>query len=60
MGSGIGNYDGNTKPETRLADYLVVIQIRGGNDNTAMHNLFVYLEGLAQAWLKNLPEDSIL
>lgn len=59
MGSGIGKYDGNTKPETWLANYLVAVQIGGGNENVTMRNLSLYLEGSARAWLNNLPKSSI-
>lgn len=50
---------GNTKSKTWLADYLIAVQIGGGNENVAMQNLSLYLEGSARAWLNNLPEDSI-
>lgn len=59
MASGIVKYDGNTKPETWLADYLVVVHIGVGNEKLDMHNLYLYLEGSAQSWFNNLLEDSI-
>lgn len=38
---------------------MVAINIGGGNEHVAMHNLPLILEGSTQAWLNNLPQNSI-
>lgn len=49
MGSGIGKYEGNTKPKTWMADYLLPVQIGGGDENVAMRNPLLYTEGSSRA-----------
>lgn len=48
---GVEKYDGNSRRETWLDDYLIAIQIGGGDEFVAMRNLSLMLEGSARAWL---------
>lgn len=59
LAAGISKFTGESKPETRLDDYRVAVQIGCGNDNVAMKHLPLMLDGLARAWLNQLAPSSI-
>src|SRR5215213_5663445 len=54
-------YDGTTKPEDWLADYVTAVYIAGGGVNRrwAVRIIPSYLVGPARIWLNNLPAGSI-
>ena len=51
---------GESKPDTWLEDYRVVVHICGGGDEVAMKHLPLMLEGSARAWLNQLAPGCIL
>ena len=53
-------YDGSTKPEDWLNDYVSVVHIAGGNRRRAMRYIPRMLEGPARIWLNDLKKDNIL
>ena len=57
---GTKTYDGSTKPEDWLNDYVSAVHIAGGNRRWAMRYIPRMLEGPARIWLNNLKRDSIL
>lgn len=59
LATGISKFSGDSKPETWLDDYRVVVQIGGGNDDVTMKHLPLMLEGSARAWLNQLPPSNI-
>ena len=52
-------YDGSTKPEDWLENYLIAVSIAGGNRRWAVRYVPQMLEGPARIWLNNLPENII-
>ena len=52
-------YNGSTKPQDWLIDYVSSVHIAGGNRRWAVRYLPYMLEGPARIWLNNLPEGSI-
>ena len=52
-------YDGSTKPEDWLTDYVTVVHIAGGSRRWAVRYVPQMLEGPARIWLNNLEENSI-
>ncbi|KAK1615417.1 hypothetical protein QYE76_020934 [Lolium multiflorum] len=54
-------YDGTTKPEDWLADYVTAVYVAGGGVNRrwAVRIIPSYLVGPARIWLNNLPAGSI-
>ena len=59
LATGVSKFTGESKPDTWLEDYRVAVQIGGGNDEVAMKNLPLMLEGSARAWLNKLAPGSI-
>ena len=55
----VSKFTSESKPDTWLEDYLVAVQIGGGNDDAAMKHLPLMLEGSARAWLNQLAPGSI-
>ena len=53
-------YNGSTKPEDWLNDYVSIVHIAGGNRRWAMRYIPRMLEGPARIWLNNLKAGSIL
>ena len=56
---GTKTYDGSTKPEDWLADYVTAVHIAGGSRRWAVRYVPQMLEGSARIWLNNLEENSI-
>ncbi|KAK1665230.1 hypothetical protein QYE76_053389, partial [Lolium multiflorum] len=54
-------YDGTTKPEDWLTDYVTAVYVAGGGVNRrwAVRIIPSYLVGPARIWLNNLPAGSI-
>ena len=52
-------YDGNTKPEDWINDYLTAVFVAGGDRNWAARYVPQMLEGTARIWLNNLAPGSI-
>jgi hypothetical protein len=52
-------YDGSTKPEDWLTNYVTTVHIAGGNRRWAVRYIPAMLDGPARIWLNNLPEESI-
>ncbi|KAK1662137.1 hypothetical protein QYE76_050296 [Lolium multiflorum] len=54
-------YDGTTKPEDWLADYVTAVYVAGGGVNRrwVVRIIPSYLVGPARIWLNNLPAGSI-
>ncbi|KAK1685726.1 hypothetical protein QYE76_046574 [Lolium multiflorum] len=54
-------YDGTTKPEDWLADYVTAVYVAGGGVNRrwAVRIIPSYLVGPARIWLNNLPAGSV-
>ena len=59
LGRSTRPYNGSTKPQDWLADYVSAVYIAGGNRRWAVRYLPHMLEGPARIWLNNLPENSI-
>ncbi|KAI4997097.1 hypothetical protein ZWY2020_052439 [Hordeum vulgare] len=59
LATGISKFTGESKPETWLDDYRVAVQIGGGDDQVAMKQLPLMLDGSARAWLNQLAPSSI-
>ena len=57
---GTKTYDGSTRPEDWLSDYVSAVNIAGGNHRWALRYIPRMLEGPARIWLNNLKKDSIL
>jgi hypothetical protein len=56
----ITKYSGETRPELWLADYRLVCQLGGtDDDNLIIRNLPLFLSDAAQAWLEHLPPAQI-
>jgi hypothetical protein len=56
----ITKYLGETRPELWLADYRLVCQLGGtDDDNLIIHNLPLFLSDAARAWLEHLPPAQI-
>ena len=53
------SYNGTTKPEDWLENYVTAVDIAGGNRRWAVRYVPQMLEGAARLWLNNLPENSI-
>ena len=53
------SYNGTTKPEDWLENYVTAVDIAGGNRRWAVRYIPQMLEGAARLWLNNLPENSI-
>jgi hypothetical protein len=52
----ITKYSGETRPELWLADYRLVCQLGGtDDDNLIIRNLPLFLSDAARAWLEHLP-----
>ena len=56
---GVRTYNGSTKPEDWLDDYVTAVYIASGNKRWAVRLIPQMLEGPARLWLNNLPEGSI-
>ena len=56
---GSKTYDGNSKPEDWLSDYLSAVNVAGGNHRWAVRYIPQMLEGPARIWLNNLSEGSV-
>lgn len=56
---GTRTYDGSTKPEDWLEDYVTAVHVAGGNHRWAVRYVPQMLVGPARIWLNNLPEGSI-
>jgi hypothetical protein len=52
-------YDGTTKPEDWLDDYVIAVCIAGGNRTWVVRYVPAMLEGAARVWLNNMPRGSI-
>ena len=52
-------YNGNTKPEDWINDYLTAVFVAGGDRNWAARYVPQMLEGTARIWLNNLKPGSI-
>ena len=52
-------YNGTTKPQDWLQDYIQAVDIAGGNRCWAIRYVPQVLEGAARMWLNNLPVHSI-
>ena len=50
-------YDGSTKPEDWLTDYVTAVHIAGGSRRWAVRYVPQMLEGPARIWLNNLEEE---
>ena len=59
LGRNTKPYNGRTKPQDWLTDYVSSVHIAGGNRRWAVRYLPHMLEGPARIWLNNLPEFSI-
>jgi hypothetical protein len=59
LARGMKTYDGSTKPEDWLTNYVTAVHIAGGNCRWAVRYILAMLEGPARIWLKFLPEESI-
>jgi hypothetical protein len=56
----ITKYSGETRPELWLADYQLVCQLGGtDDDNLIIRNLPLFLSDAARAWLEHLPPAQI-
>jgi hypothetical protein len=56
----INKYSGETRPELWLADYRLVCQLGGtDDDNLIIRNLPLFLFDAARAWLEHLPPAQI-
>jgi hypothetical protein len=56
----ITKYSGETRPELWLADYRLVCQLGGtDDDNLIIRNLPLFLSDAARAWLEHLPPTQI-
>jgi hypothetical protein len=56
----ITKYSGETRPELWLADYWLVCQLGGtDDDNLIIRNLPLFLSDAARAWLEHLPPAQI-
>jgi hypothetical protein len=56
----ITKYSGETRPELWLADYRLMCQLGGtDDDNLIIHNLPLFLSDAARAWLEHLPPAQI-
>jgi hypothetical protein len=56
----ITKYSGETRPELWLADYRLVCQLGGTDDNNLIiRNLPLFLSDAARAWLEHLPPTQI-
>jgi hypothetical protein len=52
-------YDGSTKLEDWLADYITTVYVAGGDRRWAVRFIPSVLVGPARIWLNNLPRGSI-
>ena len=52
-------YDGSTRPEDWLENYLTAVHVAAGNRRWAVRYVPQMLEGPARLWLNNLPEGSV-
>jgi len=52
-------YNGTAKPEDWLMDYLIAVDIAGGNKRIAVRYVPLMLLGTARTWLNSLPPDSV-
>jgi hypothetical protein len=52
-------YDGTTKPEDWLDDYVIAVCIAGGNRTWVVRYVPAMLEGAARVWLNNMPRGII-
>ena len=59
LGRNTKPYNGSTKPQDWLTDYVSSVHIAGGNRRWAVRYLPHMLEGPARIWLNNLPPGSI-
>ena len=59
MPRGSKTYDGSTKPEDWLTDYVTSVHTNRGNCCWAVQYVPQMLEGPVRIWLNNLPENSI-
>src|SRR5215216_3096012 len=59
LARGTKTYDGSTKLEDWLVDYVTVVHIAQGNLRWAVRYVPQMLEGPARVWLNNLPAGSI-
>ena len=59
LNRGAKTYDGSTKPEDWLTDYVSAVHIAGGNSRWAVRYISQMLEGPARIWLNNLREGSV-
>ena len=59
LARGTKTYDGSTKPEDWLTNYVTAVHIAGGNHRWAVRYIPQMLEGPARIWLNNLLEKSI-
>jgi hypothetical protein len=48
-------YTGEVKPEDWLSDYVMAVDIAGGNKRTAVRYAPLMLTGSARTWLNSLP-----
>lgn len=55
----IEKYNGDTKPNICLVDYLVIVDTANGDETHVMRHLPLMLTDLAKAWLNNLPANCI-
>lgn len=60
LATGVSKFTGESKPDTWLEDYRVVVHIGGGSDEVAMKHLPLMLEGSVRARLNQLSPRSIL
>ena len=56
---GTKTYNGSTKPQDWLNDYVTAVNVAGGNRRWAVRYVPQMLEGPARIWLNNLPPKSI-
>ena len=56
---GTNTYDGSSKPEDWLTDYVTAVHIAGGSLRWAVRYVTQMLEGPVWIWLNNLKENSI-
>ena len=59
LNRGAKTYDGSTKPEDWLTDYVSAVHIAGGYRRWAVRYIPQMLEGPARIWLNNLREGSV-
>ena len=59
LNRGAKTYDGSTKPENWLTDYVSAVHIAGGNRRWAVRYIPQMLEGPARIWPNNLREGSV-